>query len=182
LDGAEDTPYIAIGRIIKPVGLAGEVKVWPLTDFPERFQSLPQVRVTTAEGDRAYQVSATRQVGPLVYLRFSGIDCVEQADPLRGGLIQIPEKERLPLPEGSYYQYEIVGLEVFTDEGKRLGQIGNILETGSNDVYVVRGEAGEEYYLPALATVVQKIDLVARQMIIRPMPGLLEVNLVSTRR
>ncbi len=174
--GAEDTSYIAIGLIIKPVGLSGEVKVRPLTDFPERFQSLRRVRVVTTGGDRAYRVSAARQVGPLVYVRFTEVDCVEQADPLRGGLIQIPEKERAPLPEGSYYQYEIVGLEVFTDEGRRLGRIGDVLETGSNDVYVVRGKAKEEYYIPALTTVVQKIDLAARQMIIRPMPGLLEVN------
>jgi 16S rRNA processing protein RimM len=175
-DRAEETSYIAIGRIIKPVGLSGEVKVLLLTDFPERFQSLGQVHVTTVAGNRVCRVSAARQVGPLVYLRFSGVDCVEQADLLRGGLIQIPEKERLSLPEGSYYQYEIIGLDVFTEAGERLGQVGDILKTGSNDVYVVRGKAKGEYYIPALTMVVQKIDLIARQMVIRPIPGLLEVN------
>jgi 16S rRNA processing protein RimM len=171
----DEASFISIGRIIKPVGLSGEMKVWPLTDFPERFQTLHQVRVATAEANLTHRISASRQVGNHLYLRFSGVTEVGQANLLRGGLIQIPEEARFPLSKGSYYQYEIVGLDVFTEAGEKLGQVGDILETGSNDVYVVRG-GGEEYYIPALVSVVLKIDLEVGRMIIRPMPGLLEAN------
>ncbi len=80
----------------------------------------------------------------------------------------------MPLPEGSYYQFEIIGLNVYLENGARLGRIESIMETGSNDIYVVK-EEGKEFLIPALASVVIEINLPERRMTIRPMQGLLEL-------
>ena len=79
-----------------------------------------------------------------------------------------------PLPDGSYYHFQIVGLTVFTVDGVPLGEVVDILETGSNDVYVIRDDEGKEHLLPALKDVVKDIDLEKGLMLVQPLPGLLE--------
>ncbi len=150
------------------------MKVLPLTSFPERFKALHHCRIEM-EGGVAHpgQVRGARLAGRFVYLMLVDVVSLEGVAPLRGGLIQIPECERHPLAAGSFYQYEIIGLSVFTEEGTALGRVEQILETGGNDVYVVRGEGGREYCIPALASVVLDVDLARQRMVIRPLPGLL---------
>ncbi len=174
---ADDTPIdsadINIGRVLKPVGLAGEIKVLPLTSFPDRFLSLKQARILVGQNTQRFDVRSVRGDGRFFFFLLAGVDSQEAAGRLRGGLIQIPEAERHPLPAGSFYQYEIIGLSVLTETGVPVGQVSEVIETGGgSDIYMVRSEAGE-YGIPALASVVRKIDLAGRQMIIRPMPGLL---------
>lgn len=165
---------ISIGEIVKPVGLHGEVKVFPLTDFPDRFNNMRDVIVRTKEGRTyQYQIEKARFRHPAVYIYFAGVTSLEEARTLVGGLIQAPEEERVPLPEGSYYQYELEGLDVYLEEGRYLGKVADIIQTGSNDVYVVRWE-GKEFLIPALKSVVRNISLSERRMIIHPIEGLLD--------
>ena len=98
----------------------------------------------------------------------------EEADSLKGGLIQVLEEERYPLPADHYYRYEIVGLDVFLEDGTSLGKVEAVLETGGNDVYLVKQDA-HEYYIPALKQVVKKIDVMKKEMTICPMEGLLDL-------
>lgn len=165
---------ITIGKILKPVGLRGEVKVALLTDFPDRFEKLREVIVQTGEeAQQQVQIDHIRYGPPFVYITFSGLSSVTLVDPLIGGLIQIPEEQRVPLPEGSYYQFELQGMDVYLEEGAFLGKVDQILQTGSNDVFIVK--SGErEYLIPALHAVVKKIDLSKREMVIHPMDGLLD--------
>lgn len=164
---------IAIGKILKPVGLRGEVKVLLLTDFPDRFKLLQEVIVQTREESQQLHIDHVRYGPPFVYITFTGFSSVTEVDPLIGGLIQIPEEERVPLPEGSYYQFELQGMDVYLEEGTFLGKVDQIFQTGSNDVFVVK--SGErEYLIPALHTVVKKIDISKREIIIHPMDGLLD--------
>jgi len=167
-----DSGYITIGKVLKPVGLAGEVKVLPLTSFLDRFRSLKQVRILIGQNAQRVDVRAVRYDSRFVFFSLGGVDSPEAADGLRGGFLQVPEAERHPLPAGSFYQYELIGLSVLTETGVPVGQVSEVIETGGNDVYMVRSDAGE-YGIPALASVVRKIDLAGRQMIIRPIPGLL---------
>ena len=88
-------------------------------------------------------------------------------------LIQIPEEDRIALPEGSYYQFEIKGLDVYLEGGRFLGKVTDILRTGANDVYVV-GQGEKEYLIPALRSVVKEINLSEKRMTLHPMEGLLE--------
>jgi len=167
-----NSDYITIGKVLKPVGLAGEVKVLPLTSFPERFRSLKQVWFLIGQDMRRLDVRAVRGDGRFVFLVFAGINSQEAAGRLRGGLLQVPEAARHLLPAGSFYQYELIGLSVLTEAGAPVGRVSEVIETGGNDVYMVRSDAGE-YGIPALASVVRKIDIAGRRMVIRPMPGLL---------
>ncbi len=86
----------------------------------------------------------------------------------------MPRQEVWPLGEGAYYHFEIIGLSVITENGEALGVITEVLETGGNDVYVIKSGSGKEVLLPALKEIVKRIDTEAGHMIIRPLPGLLE--------
>ncbi|TAK05502.1 MAG: 16S rRNA processing protein RimM [Candidatus Manganitrophaceae bacterium] len=166
---------ITIGTILKTVGLQGELKVSPLTHSPQRFDRLQDVTIKTKEGQpQQYRIERVRYAFPFVYIKLAGISSLEEAQLLAGGALLIPDEERMPLPKGSYYHFEIEGLDVFLENGTRLGKLEQILETGSNDVYVVKQD-GKEYLIPALASVVKEINLKEGRMIIRPLQGLLEL-------
>lgn len=166
---------IAIGTILKSVGLQGELKVSPLTHFPQRFRQLRDITIQKKGGQsQTYRIEQVRYASPFIYIKLAGLSSLEEAQLLAGGSILIPEEDRMPLPEGSYYQFEIIGLDVYLENGARLGRIESIMETGSNDIYVVK-EDGKEFLIPALASVVIEINLPERRMTIRPMQGLLEL-------
>ncbi|MEO2055755.1 MAG: ribosome maturation factor RimM [Nitrospira sp.] len=165
--------YITIGKILGPVGLRGELKIFSLTDIPNRFDHLTDVIVETSEGrHQAIRIDRVRY-GRYVYLSFSGLTSIEKVEFLKGAFIQIPEEERLPLPEGSYYHSELTGLEVVLEDGTRLGILEEIYETGSNDVYAVRS-GKREVLIPALRKFVKSVDLAENRMVIIPVEGLIE--------
>jgi 16S rRNA processing protein RimM len=162
---------VTIGKILKPVGLRGELRVLPLTDFPERFKAQDAVTVITKEGHTlSCRIQNARRAHPFVYLTFHEYDSCDAVEFFRDGAIQIPETERMPLPDGSFYRDQIEGLTVYQEDGRILGQVSSIFETGSNDVYVVRErEQGKEYLIPALASIVKEINVAAGRMTIRPL-------------
>lgn len=106
-------------------------------------------------------------------MKLSGLDSAEEVAKLRGQPVQIPIEEAAPLRKGQYFQHEIIGLKVVTTEGKDLGRIEEILETGANDVYVVRGVDGGEVLLPAIQDVVREIDLERGLLTAHIIPGLI---------
>lgn len=166
--------YITVGKIAAPFGLRGEVKVIPYTDFPERFV---QTRRLFLNKDGLFREANIERVTCRerdIILKIKGIDSPEEAAEYRQALLQIPRDEAWPLPEGSYYHFQIIGLSVATADGLVLGRVAEILETGSNDVYVVRDDKKKEYLIPALKDVVRDIDLEKGLMLIQPLPGLLE--------
>jgi len=164
---------VTIGKIVKPFGVHGEVKVFPLTDVIERFQSLEEVTIQTKKGEHLrYRLSEVRLRPPFIYVAFEGIDCREDVDAIRGGLIQVPVSERISLPEGEYFQSDLIGLEVYHDNGTYVGEITEIVETGANDLFVVQ-EGKREMLIPALRKIVKLIDLKRNRMEIDPPEGLL---------
>lgn len=166
---------ITIGKILKPFGVRGEAKVFPLTDFPERFQTLEEVTIQTKAGqDLRYRLSQVRVCSTFVYVFFEGMTCPEDLDPIRGALIQIPESERISLPEGEYFQSDLIGLKVYRVEGAYLGEIAEIMETGVNDLFVVK-DGKCEILVPALRRIVKHIDLKQNRMEIDPPEGLLSL-------
>jgi 16S rRNA processing protein RimM len=159
---------VAVGRILGPWGLRGELKVQPLTDFPERFEPGCSLYVDGV----AYAVERCRWHRGKAYIRLSGIDSATAAEALRQRFLEVPEEELKPLSEGEYYQFQIVGLDVRTTEGQPLGKVTQILSTASNDVFVVRGEGGE-LLIPALEDVIKAIDLDGGWMEVELVEGLL---------
>jgi 16S rRNA processing protein RimM len=122
----------------------------------------------------ACEVRSTRyDAGGSVFLLFNGFDSPEKAKELNGWFIKVPEEEAVPLPEGSYYWFELIGMEVFSETEEKLGKIVDIFETGSNDVYVVK-QGRKEIYVPATREIIKQIDRAAKRMIIHPVDGLLD--------
>jgi len=166
--GAVD--YVAIGRIVAPRGVRGELRVDIETDDPERFRALR--RVLVGEEHAAYAVRRARVHESQVLLTLVGVDDRDAAEALRGQWIYVAIEDALPLGEGEYYHFQIVGLQVITAEGEALGRITEILPTGANDVYVIQGPRGE-ILVPALEGVILNVDLPNGRMIVRLPEGLL---------
>jgi len=161
--------YLAIGKILAPWGIKGEVKVEILTDFPQRFALLR--RVFLGRKARPVELEGFRLHKGFALLKFAGYDDRTSAESLRGLLVQIPLEEAMPLGEGEYYPHQIIGLEVWTEEGEYLGEVTDILFTGANEVCVVqKGE--EEVLIPAVEEVVLEVDLEKGRMLVRLLEGL----------
>jgi 16S rRNA processing protein RimM len=167
----EKPRFLDVGRVIGPFGLAGEVRVFPLTDFPDRFGDLKAVRV--GERLRPYGVEAARQARGEILLKLSGVDDATAAESLRGELLRVPLSDAVLPPEDQYYWHQIIDLEVVTIDGEALGRVVEILRTGANDVYIVRGPRGD-LLLPAIEDVIREVDLAAGRLVVELLPGLLE--------
>ena len=165
---------VTIGKAIRTFGVKGEMKIEPLTDFPEWFGNLHRVYLVSPSGQEIVcEVLSVRNAGGAIYLHFAGYDTPEKARILNGWLLKIPEAETVPLPDGSYYWFELIGMEVVSESGEKLGVIVDIFQTGSNDVYVLK-KGGKEFYIPATKEVIRQVDKKARRMTIRVLEGLLE--------
>ena len=154
---------IVIGRVGAAHGIRGELRVIPLTDFPERFAALREVMV----GDELLHIESVKPQGKNFLMRFREYSVREAAQRLTGQLLTVTRAEAAPLDEGEYYVFDIVGLTVYDEEDNELGTVENVLRTGSNDVYAVRSEDGREILIPALRAVVREIDVPGGHMTVR---------------
>lgn len=163
---------IVIGRIVKPHGMDGTLKVFPLTDFPQHFESLKHLYIVKEDSFRTLLRGVKFSKG-FVLLKIE--DCLDRtsAEGLVGAMVAIEPDELWPLNEDEYYQFQIIGLQVVTDDGICLGEIVDIIITGSNDVYVVRS-GPKEYLIPAIKDVIKKVDLEKGVVTIHLMEGLID--------
>lgn len=174
------TEWATIGEVVALFGVRGEVKVRLLTDIPDRFHQLkvvyvgPDHRRVGIEHVRPYK-------GEMIVLKLAGIDDANAAETLRRLLLCIPVSQLAKLPPDHYYQHDILGLRVLTSDGQVLGPVVDIIETGSNDVYVIKTAEGKQVLVPAIKAVVKQIDLAERTMLIDPLPGLLEPPMPDER-
>lgn len=172
---------ITIGKIVAPFGLKGEVKVYPYSDFLERCYLLKKVLL---EGKNFSGFKVIKKAFIHKYLwvmHFEGCENRDDADALTGMMVKIRSAERMPLPKGTYYYDQIIGLEALTIEGGKLGIVEEILRTGSNDVYVITSgkdgdsmERRKQILIPALKTVVREINLQEGYLIVKLPPGLVD--------
>jgi 16S rRNA processing protein RimM len=166
---------ITIGQIIATHGVKGEVKVFPLTDFPTRFERLKKV-FCQLKGDLiTLTLQSIRYHKNHVLIQFHEVDNMDKAETLKMGMLQIERKDLMPLPEGHYYIFQLIGLEVLTTQGDFLGTVYDIKKTGSNDVYYIRHpETGKEVLIPAVKHIVAEINLSDKKILIKTLPGLID--------
>lgn len=167
-EGGEQPDSVVVGRIVSPWGGRGEVRVEVLTEFPERLAAGSQVFV---QGD-PFSIKSSQWHKGCLLIKLDEISSREEAEALRGKLMEVPGETVSPLPPDHYYYFQIVGLEVWTTSGEFVGEIASVLTTGANDVYVVRGPQGE-VLIPAIEDVVKAVELDKGRMIIEPLAGLL---------
>lgn len=145
---------IRVGQISGPYGLDGAVKVWPLTDFTDRFDAGARLLLDGAQ--RQVEWSRASQPGLVVKLR--GIDNRTMAELIRGRYLELPDEEVRSLETGRFYHYQVVGLAAVTQSGERLGVITEVLERPANDVWVIQ-EGTIEHLIPATKDAVLEVDL-----------------------
>jgi 16S rRNA processing protein RimM len=160
-----ETP-VTVGRIVAPHGIRGEVKVEPLSDFPQRFEAGSVLWLR----DSPCTVERGRWQGRTVILKLEGVETRNEAEALRGKELTVPEAIELN-DDGVYYLHDIVGLQVEDQGGAALGSLAEVLSTGATDVYVVRGDRGE-LLLPALDDVILDIDLTNRRIVVEVPEGI----------
>ncbi len=161
--------FLALARVRRPFGVKGELLLEVLTDFPERIAQ--QERLYFGDKRRPFEVESLRRHGRDLVLRLKEIRDRDGAESLRNEDICVRLDDLPPLPDGVYYAHQIEGLEVFTEQGERLGRLKEILKTGANDVYVVQGDKGE-ILLPAIPQVIREVRLEEGKMVVRMMEGL----------
>lgn len=163
--------YLAVGKLHRPHGVQGEIIMEVLTDFPERLTAGTTLYVGSAYTPVRLKKVRLQNRGMLV--SFHGITTPEAAGELRNQIVYVTAADRPALPEGEYYHHQIIGMQVINQQGESLGKIIDILETGANDVFIVRPHNGREILIPNTDEVVLKIDLEKGQMTVQLLPGLL---------
>ncbi len=153
---------IRVGQVTGPFGTDGAVKVYSLTDFGDRFE--PGSRLFLDGEPR--EVEWSRAQPSALIVKLAGIDNRTLADLHRGRYLEIPRADIRELEEGSFYQFELVGLEVVTESGKPLGRLTNVIARPANDVWVASGEDGAEHLVPATKDAVKSVDRAARRVIV----------------
>jgi 16S rRNA processing protein RimM len=165
-----DQNRVAVGEINSPWGIKGHVKVTPLTSNPERLQPKQKVLV----GDLSLTITDAKIVGKIPVIQFSSFTTRNSVESLKGSLIEILEKDLPELPENIFYIHDIVGLTVFTDDEEVVGEVIEVLQTGANDVYVIRPSIGKDVLIPALESVIVAIKIEDESLIIRSNTGLFD--------
>jgi len=165
--------YLAVGEIVRPQGLRGEIKIKPMTDDPGRFFDLTRVRL---EG-KMCAIHCLRVHEGFVYARLEGVYSREAAEALRGGLLYVHRDNAVPLPEDTDFICDLIGCEAVDTEGVAHGALEDVLHPGGVDIYVFRGDKGE-LMVPALKRVVLAVD-VAKKHILLDADGLRETALYS---
>ncbi|MBM3156698.1 MAG: 16S rRNA processing protein RimM [Chloroflexi bacterium] len=167
--GVAPPEFLIVGRILAPWGIKGEVKVEVITDFPELFAPCNLVYLDS----RPFEIESCRPHKQFLVLKLASVDSIEAAEKLRECDLTIPRSGLPELPEGQYYTFQLIGLDVVTTGGERLGHIADIMTTAGNDVYIVEGKCGE-ILIPAIEDVVKSIDLKKGTIVIEAIEGLLD--------
>ncbi len=164
---------VCVGKILKPHGIKGEIKVLPLTDnIIERFKSGNSLYIKNRTGNYdVYYIQSYKNFKQFLLLKFIELNNINEIENLTNTYIYISEDDLLSLQEGSYYIYQIIGFKVYEENGEYLGEIKEVLETGSNDVYIVKNN-NKEILIPALKKVVKNVKFKEKIMIVKLLPGL----------
>ena len=164
--------YLSVGFLRRPHGVGGEIIMDLHTDFPERMKKGRKIFVGDKYKPMTFESVRPHAKGMLVKLK--DVDTPEDAGLYRNQWVFVKTKDAPPLPDGHMYQYELIGFHIVDENGNLLGELVDIIETGANDVYVVRDDSGKEILLPAIPSVILGVDAESRTMQVHVLDGLLD--------
>lgn len=166
--------YFRIGVITRPHGVLGEMKVYPVTDDIKRFKGMKEILMGPPEGRKGglstEKIEGVRFQKNMVLLKLSGIDSPEDARKLSQYQLYVKREDAIPLYENEYFVKDLIGLDVISEKGEKLGVLSDVLNTAANDVYVIKGE--REILIPAVKEYVLSIDLSKREMTVLFVEGM----------
>ena len=165
--------FFRVGVIANTHGIRGEVKVFPTTDDVKRFDYLKEAYIDAGKEKIKVEVSNVRYFKNLVILKFKGIDNINDIERYKGKDLLVTRENALPLEEGEYYLADIIGANVYTEDGNLFGSLEDVIETGANLVYSVQHE-GKEVLLPVIDDCVKEVNVEEKKVIVHIMKGLLD--------
>ena len=163
-----------VGVISNTHGIRGEVKVYPTTDNVRRFDDLKEVILDTGKEQLILHVTSVKYFKNMVILKFKEFDNINDIIPYKGMDLLVTRENAIPLEDGEYYIADIIGSKVITDEDKILGTLTDVLQTGANDVYVVKTKDGKEVLLPSIEECILDRDIENKIVKVHIMKGLLD--------
>ena len=176
MDSEEPSSYIAIARIVRTRGNKGEVLVDSLTDFPERFDILEEVWLEFEDSrTEKFALDFTWEHKGRRILKFTGIDTISSAEELVGCLVQVPRNQAVQLPEGTYFDHDLIGCSVEDIQGRKLGIVEDILRISGNNQLVVK-DRNKEFLIPAVKSICTRISIVKKQILVDPPEGLMDLD------
>ena len=164
-----------IGSIATTHGVHGEVKVYPTTDDPGRYKKIKEVILDNGKEKKTAHIEQTKFFKQMVIVKFKEYQTMDEAEKLRGYELYVTREHAIPLKKNEYYIADLIGMTVLTDEGNELGIIDDVLQTGANDVYVVKQISGKEVLLPAIKDCILSVDVEAKVMKVHVLDGLLDL-------
>ena len=176
MDPAARPAFVTIAKIVRTRGNKGEVLADPHTDFLRRFENLSVVWLEFPDGERRRVSLETTWVhNNRPVLRFVGIRTIEEASSLVGAWVEVEAEQTVPLPEGTYYDFDLVGCRLLDPAGCDLGVVRGVLHISGNDQLVVEGPNGE-YWVPATSPICRQIDVKRGRIIVNLPDGLMDLN------
>lgn len=169
-----DSDFVVVGRVGRAHGTKGEMCVEPVTDFPERFDSLREALISRRDGEPLpVKIEGVRWKGTVALVKLAGVDDRDEAGKYTGALMGVRRDEIAPTGEDEYYHFDLVGCRVADEKGEEVGVVKEVLRMPANDVLVVV-EGEREMLVPTTKQVVKQVDLGGRLITIERIPGLLD--------
>lgn len=164
--------FLQVGVISSTHGIRGEVKVFPTTDDPVRFKKLKNVLLDTGREQLELEVQSVKFFKQFVIVKFKSIDNINDIEMYKGKRLLIPREDAVALGKDEYYIADLIGMEVFTEEG-RFGVLKDVMETGANEVYIIASDEHGEVLVPAIRQCILDVDIKEKKMKIHLMEGLI---------
>lgn len=165
--------FLKAGVITSTHGVRGEVKVFPVTGEPERFRNLKKVYLDTGRERMELEIAGVKFFKQFAILKFRGIDNINDIEKYRGCSLWVTRDDAVPLEEDEYYIGDLIGMQVYTEDGMSFGKLKDVMETGANDVYIISTEEHGEVLVPAIHECILDVDVENRSMKIHLLPGLI---------
>lgn len=162
---------IKLGQIVAAVGIKGEVRVYPYTDIPQRFEEVKQLWIES----EPVEIKSVRYMKNMVILRLAGVEDRNAAEALRGKYLYIDRKDMWQLPEDTYLVKDLLNLSVVDESGNAVGTLVDVIQNSAQDLYEIQREDGSTFLLPAVGEFVRRVDLKKRLMAVRLIEGLVEL-------
>jgi len=163
-----------VGVITTTHGVRGEVKVFPTTDDAKRFKKLKEVILDTGREEKVLEIESVKFFKNLVILKFKGYDNINDIEKYKQCSLYVTRANAVRLRRNEYFVADLIGMNVFLEDGQKFGVLKDVMETGANDVYIMETEAGQEVLVPAIKDCILKVEPEEGTMVIHLLPGLMD--------
>ena len=163
--------FLRVGVISSTHGVRGEVKVFPTTDDARRFEELEEVILDTGKEQIPLRIEHVKYFKQFVILKFQDVDDINEIEPYKGKSLYVTRDMAVPLGENEYYIADLIGMDVFLEDGSLFGKIKDVMETGANDVYIIQTQE-KEVLIPAIKDCIRQVDVKENKMVIHLLKGL----------